>query len=261
MSGLLPPTSGAITGVFGPRDLGRDFSFWHVGSETASFSQYSGAVYGSFHAGTDKAPPYGTLVVASEAGTVIHAGWAPFGPFTGGGYIVDVHIAGGMNYVSCHLSRVLVVPGQKVKRGQTIGAVGSSGNASGAHDHCALYTGSGTAFRYRNPQQYWTGGKYASSPLILPSGVAQKACLNGPGINLRSAPKTTAPIYRTSSSVKSAAWPSGYLLCWSGFTGFKVGGVVNGDTYTIGGVTNNDWVKLWLNSAYRYVARPLLHFV
>jgi murein DD-endopeptidase MepM/ murein hydrolase activator NlpD len=264
MTGLLPPCRYSIASPFGPRNLDRDLKFYHRASEDASFfnNPYAGAVLAKFHAGTDWSAPYGTPVVASEAGTVVHSGWAAAGgPFAGGGIIADIVIAGGMHYVPCHLSRVLPGAGQKVKRGQVIGYSGASGNVYVPHVHFALYTGSGWLFRYRNAQHYLAGGKYAGSSLIRPAVVATKVCLNGPGINVRTGPHLTSPIYRSSSTVKSAAWPSGYLLCWSGVPGLTFGGIVNGDRYTLGGVTNDDWAKVYINGAYRYVARPLVHFV
>ena len=170
MSGLLP-TSGQIpvNGHFAPRNLAQDFEYWHRSNVDAAFNPYAGAVKQKFHAGTDKDAPYGTVIVASEAGTVIHSGIAANpGPFAGGGLSIDVHIAGGMNFVSNHCSDLLVWAGAQVSRGQAIAKVGASGNTAGIHDHCALYTGVGLNFRLHNPEDYWVGGRYADSPLIRP---------------------------------------------------------------------------------------------
>lgn len=82
------------------------------------------------HTGVDIAAPKGTPVYATADGTVS-------GESTGGGYGVTVVINHGYTYKTlyAHLSKKTVKPGQKVKRGQVIGYVGSTGLSSGSHLH------------------------------------------------------------------------------------------------------------------------------
>ncbi len=82
------------------------------------------------HSGVDLAAPMGSPVVAAAAGVVAFANWD-------GGYGLLVKVAHGGGYESrfAHLSRILVAPGQKVARGQTIGLVGSTGRSTGSHLH------------------------------------------------------------------------------------------------------------------------------
>ncbi len=82
------------------------------------------------HSGIDYAAPYGTSILAAEDGTVLTAGWN-----SGYGYCVTVNHGGGYVTLYGHCSSLLVTAGQKVKRGQTIAKVGSTGNSTGNHLH------------------------------------------------------------------------------------------------------------------------------
>jgi murein DD-endopeptidase MepM/ murein hydrolase activator NlpD len=86
--------------------------------------------YKSFHKGWDMPRPYGTAVKASRDGQVIFAGWR-----TGYGRLIIVKHSGGLRTWYGHLSKITVTPGQKVKRGQLIGRVGSTGISTGPHLH------------------------------------------------------------------------------------------------------------------------------
>lgn len=85
---------------------------------------------GAFHSGVDITAPHGTMVKASADGVVSHADW-------GGSYgrLVVVDHGNGLQTYYAHLSRVDVIAGQEVRRGQTMGAAGSSGRSTGAHLH------------------------------------------------------------------------------------------------------------------------------
>jgi murein DD-endopeptidase MepM/ murein hydrolase activator NlpD len=84
------------------------------------------------HKGVDYAAPKGTPIRATAAGRVIHAGRK-------GGYGNAVIISHGSTYSTlyAHLSSFSrgIAKGSKVKQGQTIGRVGSTGLASGPHLH------------------------------------------------------------------------------------------------------------------------------
>ena len=82
------------------------------------------------HNGIDYAAKTGTPVRASGAGVVIAAGYTKYN----GNYIFIKH---GERYVTkyLHLSKKLVRKGNRVKQGQRIGKVGSTGRVTGAHLH------------------------------------------------------------------------------------------------------------------------------
>lgn len=84
----------------------------------------------TFHAGMDVATPEGNPVFATADGTVI----SRTNDATGGRTIKLNH-GRGIVTVYCHLSKFQVKVGQKVKRGQIIGLVGSTGKAVGPHVH------------------------------------------------------------------------------------------------------------------------------
>ncbi|MCM1273640.1 MAG: peptidoglycan DD-metalloendopeptidase family protein [Clostridium sp.] len=100
-----------ISSYFGPRDL--------LGM--------------SFHHGVDIPCPTGTPIVASEAGTVITAGWS----YSLGNYVVIDH-GGGMTTVYGHNSSFAVSTGMVVSKGQVIAYAGSTGQSTGPHCHIAV---------------------------------------------------------------------------------------------------------------------------
>ena len=81
------------------------------------------------HFGIDIAAPKGTKVVAPAAGVVTLVHRDMF--FSGGTMIVD-H-GHGLSSAFLHLSRILVKKGQRVKQGQPIARVGSTGRSTGPH--------------------------------------------------------------------------------------------------------------------------------
>ncbi len=83
-----------------------------------------------FHEGLDLAAPAGSLVRAARDGVVSETGR----DVTLGNYIILTH-AGGMQTVYGHLSAIRVIMNQKVIAGAAIGAVGSTGYATGPHLH------------------------------------------------------------------------------------------------------------------------------
>ena len=89
------------------------------------------------HYALDIAADMGTPVLAAASGTVIFAGWKN----NGGGY--QVWIAHGSNLYTTynHMSSVSVGRGQHVARGQRVGRVGMTGNATGPHCHFEVWIG------------------------------------------------------------------------------------------------------------------------
>ncbi len=88
----------------------------------------------AFHRGVDIVAPQGTPIAAPADGVVSRAG--RLGP-----YGKSIDISHGYGYVTryAHLSEVLVKPGQKVSRGDKIGAVGSTGRSTGPHLHYEMF--------------------------------------------------------------------------------------------------------------------------
>ncbi len=82
------------------------------------------------HTGIDIAAPKGTPIYATADGTVSREK-------PGSGYGICVLLNHGYSYQTlyAHMSKAAVKPGQKVKRGQLIGYVGSTGMSSGSHLH------------------------------------------------------------------------------------------------------------------------------
>ena len=97
------------------------------------------------HTGVDYASPTGTEVVAAASGTVVEVGSA--GAY--GNRIVVDH-GDGYSTTYNHLSAVDVRVGQEVVAGDHLGAVGSTGNSSGAHLHFEVTTGG----------DGWSGGSF-----------------------------------------------------------------------------------------------------
>ena len=99
------PLQGAIASPFGPR--------WN-----------------RFHEGLDIDAPEGARVGASRTGRVVFAGWND-----GFGQLVVLAHHHGVTTYYAHLSRILVVGGQRLSEGDTLGRVGHTGDATGPHLH------------------------------------------------------------------------------------------------------------------------------
>lgn len=93
----------------------------------------------SGHTGQDFPGPEGTPIFAAEAGTVTvrHLGNRSYGT-----YIIIDH-GGGMQTLYAHMypHQPLVRTGDRVERGQPIGAIGNNGNSSGPHLHFEVKIG------------------------------------------------------------------------------------------------------------------------
>lgn len=83
------------------------------------------------HGGIDLVAPEGTVIASSGNGIVAFAGDSN----SGGGLMVIVRHPDSVETIYEHLSVVLTHLGAKVKQGQTIGRVGSTGNSTGNHLH------------------------------------------------------------------------------------------------------------------------------
>ncbi len=86
------------------------------------------------HSGMDIAAPQGTAVRAPAAGVITFA--APDLYLTGGTVLLDHGHGVSSNFL--HLSRIDVRVGERVEQGQTIGAVGATGRATGPHLHWGM---------------------------------------------------------------------------------------------------------------------------
>lgn len=84
-----------------------------------------------FHYGIDLAAPIGTPVYAPADGVVKRIKREP----RGYGLLLEINHGMGITTRYGHLSKVLVKPGQKVKRGQIIARVGNTGRSTGPHLH------------------------------------------------------------------------------------------------------------------------------
>ena len=109
--------------------------------------------WGSLHAGMDISSSgiYGARIVAAMDGVVMVSGWS-----TGGyGYYVTINhgYKDGKYYTTLygHMSRTGCSSGQSVKKGQTIGYVGSTGWSTGAHCHFEVRINGSTV----NPAQFF----------------------------------------------------------------------------------------------------------
>lgn len=117
---LIKPINGTITSRFGNRR-------------------------GSTHTGLDIATSLGTPIKAASSGTVTYAGWKE-----SYGYLVVVQHSDSVQTYYAHCSKIYVSDGQQVSQGETIAAVGSTGNSTGPHLHLEIRVNG----KAKNPQAY-----------------------------------------------------------------------------------------------------------
>jgi len=120
------PTVGFITSGFG----------WRIDPFTGKQT---------FHKGIDIATNLGNPVVATADGIVVETKNDRIG-----GKTILISHGGGLSTLFYHLDKILVRPGQKVKRGEVIGLVGKTGKALGPHLHYEVQVNGKSV----NPLQY-----------------------------------------------------------------------------------------------------------
>ena len=120
---LIRPVSGTITSRFGA----------------------SSNIRRSSHTGLDIAAPKGTPIAAAASGTVTFSGYK--GSY---GYMIVISHGNNIQTYYGHCSKLYVSAGTQVSQGQTIAAVGSTGNSTGPHLHLEIRV-NGVAY---NPQNY-----------------------------------------------------------------------------------------------------------
>lgn len=101
----------------------------------------------SWHKGLDIANSSGGSILAADSGTVVVAGWIDN---TGYGNRVMVNHGNGYSTLYGHMSKISVVVGQTVKRGDVLGQMGSTGRSTGTHLHFEIRSESGN----RDPLGY-----------------------------------------------------------------------------------------------------------
>ena len=108
--------------------------------------------YNKMHRGTDFAAPSGTPIMASGSGTITRARWCG-----GGGNCVKIRHNSTYETIYAHMKSFAkgIKEGKKVKQGQIIGYVGSTGMSTGPHLHYEVVV---------------NGKKVNSQRLKLPSG-------------------------------------------------------------------------------------------
>lgn len=123
---------------------------WPLPSRGEITSDFGMRVHPTFktrmmHTGIDIRMPSGTPVYAAGPGEVLYAGW-----LRGYGQIVIIDHGKELSSVYAHLSRLAVGEGDRVRKGQNIGAVGTTGTTTGAHLHFEVRV-NGEA---KNPMHY-----------------------------------------------------------------------------------------------------------
>ncbi len=106
---------------------------WPVVGGGNYISQY----FHSGHEAIDIAASYGSKVVAAAGGRVTFAGWKS----NGGGWQVWISHGGNLYTTYNHMSALTVGTGQTVSRGQQVGRIGQTGNATGPHLHFEVWIG------------------------------------------------------------------------------------------------------------------------
>jgi len=109
------PVEGRISSPYGTRD-----------------SPFSGKA--AFHSGVDISATPGTPVRATADGVVSYSGWT-----RDSGYLVVIEHGCGFSTAYAHNKSNAVKTGQKVRRGEVVGSVGSTGKSTGPHVHYEIW--------------------------------------------------------------------------------------------------------------------------
>lgn len=111
-------------------------------------------LFSSTHKGIDLAAPKGTKIVAAADGTVYAADWSPLDKKNGSyGWQVVLKHSDGSYTTYAHCSKLCCEKGDKVKAGDKIAEVGSTGKSTGPHCHFEVRTKLSSDSRV-NPKPY-----------------------------------------------------------------------------------------------------------
>ena len=111
---FISPVEGTVTGRFGTR-------------------RYYNGKEGRYHNGYDIAAPIGTTIISPSSGKVIL-----IGDFFYNGKTIIIDHGRGLKSLMIHLDDILVQNDQRIKKGQIIGKVGSTGKSTGPHLHWSV---------------------------------------------------------------------------------------------------------------------------
>lgn len=137
-SGTVTYSSGTS---YGYQDIGISLARPISGTITSRYGRRSSGI----HKGLDIATSTGTSIGAAAGGTVTFSGWS--GSY--GNFVIIDH-GNGIQTAYAHCSALYVSAGQYVNQGQSIAAVGSTGNSTGPHLHLEVRV-NGVC---QNPQNY-----------------------------------------------------------------------------------------------------------
>jgi hypothetical protein len=135
-----------------------------------------------YHEGVDLRASSGTPVHAAQSGVVLYSG----SKIRGYGKLVVIRHQKGISTIYAHNSRLMVVAGSKVERGQLIALSGNTGHSTGPHLHFEIRDGE----EARNPLDLMPDPSMAPQPVL-----AQ---------NTKAAPATRAPAAKTFRKVTAA---------------------------------------------------------
>ena len=143
-SAILPPPRPRPTVSSSPEDMRHPGFIWPVQGKI--ISSYGPMGDGLYNEGINISAPKGTPVKSSESGEVAYVG----NDLKTYGNLVLIRHGGGMMTAYAHLGALRIKKGMKVRRGQYIGSVGSTGTVPNAQLHFEIRQGSKTL----NPKQY-----------------------------------------------------------------------------------------------------------
>jgi murein DD-endopeptidase MepM/ murein hydrolase activator NlpD len=101
-----------------------------------------------FHSGVDISTSPGSPIRATADGVVSYSAWKH-----NSGYLIVIEHGCGFSTIYAHNKKNRVKVGQRVKRGEVIGYVGSTGKSTGPHVHYEVWKNG----KHVNPQRYLKG--------------------------------------------------------------------------------------------------------
>jgi murein DD-endopeptidase MepM/ murein hydrolase activator NlpD len=140
------------------------------------YDPFNGA--GAMHGGLDMAGAHGEPIYASADGVVQQAGRA-----NGYGNLVELNHGKGIDTRYGHLSAIMVKPGEKVRQGQIIGRMGSTGRSTGVHLHFEVRVDG----RAVNPRPFLDSSNY----ILAARNSGDEAREAGPSIETADASRAT----------------------------------------------------------------------